>query len=341
MGWGKYNGYEGPMILGSAPVATAIGPLTRELSVEKKLMAVITATEGGKFDAINMYDRCVLSVGVFQFCEGCGLTTKLLTRIQKVAPESIIGLTTKLAEIKGHPVTFVDGRFYEMGGKPVTTVADKQAFYLGCNGKVGSWKTQQQKDTATAVGKAFSEMLREPRTYTEHLAYCKDMLPMFQMAYARKILFPNGFVQDGYEGAVQALFMSFAANLPLVASNALERIASKPKNTWLVEFARSVVYGSGVAIYPLRYEVIRPIIGKLYGVMPPILSVSPTPPPPMTVKEYQAVLVKLGYDLGPKGADGVPGKKTMAAVIKFQKEHGLKPDGVVGPKTQAAFLSLK
>ena len=42
---------------------------------------------------------------------------------------------------------------------------------------------------------------------------------------------------------------------------------------------------------------------------------------------------KLGVATG--GADGVFGPKTKAAVIAFQKKHGLTADGIVGPKTWA------
>ena len=52
------------------------------------------------------------------------------------------------------------------------------------------------------------------------------------------------------------------------------------------------------------------------------------------VKELQQKLLKLGYDLGADGADGDFGIKTLTAVRKFQSEHGLTPDGEVGPQTQ-------
>ena len=47
--------------------------------------------------------------------------------------------------------------------------------------------------------------------------------------------------------------------------------------------------------------------------------------------KIQAALQKAGYDPGP--ADGKMGHKTKQALMSFQKDNGLKPDGVVGPRT--------
>lgn len=49
----------------------------------------------------------------------------------------------------------------------------------------------------------------------------------------------------------------------------------------------------------------------------------------------QKILVAQGYDIGSTGIDGVYGKKTEAAVKKFQSERGLVVDGIVGVKTWA------
>ena len=35
--------------------------------------------------------------------------------------------------------------------------------------------------------------------------------------------------------------------------------------------------------------------------------------------------------------DGIPGKRTLAATVAFQSDRGLKPDGIVGPKTREAL----
>ena len=49
----------------------------------------------------------------------------------------------------------------------------------------------------------------------------------------------------------------------------------------------------------------------------------------------QKILVEQGYYIGSSGVDGKYGKKTEEAVKRFQNEHGLVVDGIVGVKTWA------
>ena len=51
------------------------------------------------------------------------------------------------------------------------------------------------------------------------------------------------------------------------------------------------------------------------------------------VQVCQALLIGLGYSVGPCGTDGDFGWKTHAAVLAFQADHRLAVDGVVGPAT--------
>ncbi|HEX2947788.1 MAG TPA: M14 family metallopeptidase [Clostridia bacterium] len=49
------------------------------------------------------------------------------------------------------------------------------------------------------------------------------------------------------------------------------------------------------------------------------------------VRVAQSILNRIGYNAGP--VDGVFGNQTQQAVIAFQRNNGLTPDGVVGPAT--------
>lgn len=57
------------------------------------------------------------------------------------------------------------------------------------------------------------------------------------------------------------------------------------------------------------------------------------------VKTLQALLIGYGYDCGGYGVDGDFGWGTYNDVAKFQKNHNMNPDGVVGAKTWAKLLN--
>ena len=57
------------------------------------------------------------------------------------------------------------------------------------------------------------------------------------------------------------------------------------------------------------------------------------------VKWVQWLLDNCGYSVGSCGIDGDLGKATHAAVIRFQTDHQLEVDGIVGSLTRAALKS--
>jgi len=51
------------------------------------------------------------------------------------------------------------------------------------------------------------------------------------------------------------------------------------------------------------------------------------------VESVQQALMDAGYNIGPTGVDGVFGRNTRNAVLKYQKDNGIKQTGNVGPVT--------
>lgn len=56
---------------------------------------------------------------------------------------------------------------------------------------------------------------------------------------------------------------------------------------------------------------------------------------PTTALGQEEILQRAGFYSG--ALDGIPGPQLRAAIVSFQRAHGLAPDGIVGPNTRAAL----
>jgi hypothetical protein len=161
---------------------------------------------------------------------------------------------------------------------------------------------------------------------------------------------PQG--NDGWVGALRAAYLSFAANLPAVAGKHFMIAHKTSRNAqwtkeWALDVLRELTFGPGIGIYPHRYNAIRPVIEQIYGVDLPDFAKDLGWRVPEEIAKYnldtpkgvQSALIALGYDLGPKGADGSIGPKTTTAIRTFQRLNGLVSDGIAGNKTLMALSS--
>lgn len=363
IGWGKYLAWEGPFFRGTASFT-----LGKTYTEDDRTLAVITATEGGHFDAINMYDRCILSSGLIQWCEAGQFSVSDMLGSVLEKDSSAVSPVTKYAESVG--VDFKKNargrwRFFFRDGRGEVDRTDEQTqlFLLRSSGLKGTWddaSKEQAKGWAAAVATTFQNQVAQKA----QVSFTTPKLMGFVTQQAKDVLWgedrgPAAPGSGDWTAATRAAYLSFAANLPSTASKSLLAHVAKagvrsPTREWTVGLLKALTFLPGIAIYPARYDAIRPVLEKLYGVDLPDFAeelklqqdsfTTTAPDSPTkgmdTVAEIQAALIKLGYDLGPAGADGKYGQKTKMAVMNFQGVHGLQVDGVVGPKTRSALYNL-
>ncbi len=340
IGWGSYTKYSGPWFKGSVPYLIPQNPTFLD-----KVTAVITATEGGMRDAANFYDRCVCTMGVIQWGEVCAnRAVSQIVHDARRSPENA-WIDDRLAEAN---LRFSPLRpWLQRADNPAADVAHT---FLDSDGE--SW-TSAQRAYAKRSAAAMVDIFADPRTYAAQDAFTQPRLLGFAFGAPRQDLFTNMSPddQEGWAGAARAIYISFAANLPTVASKhgtAALSISHATDKDEAITLARMLTFNPGIAIYPGRYDKIRPVVERLFGVdLPDFASELRTwkaNQPHLdrfpTVASWQAALEALGFDLGPQGADGKDGPKTRLAVKMFQKMHNLTADGLVGKQTLAKLAEL-
>lgn len=348
--WGSFSIYEGPYFPGVTPYQIPENP-----DYEDKLLRVVTATEGGAYDAINMYDSCILSVGIIQLCEKLFKVSEMLGECAKTESAFIKTMLAQMpypADFKRNPrnqwrLVFLDGR------GDIDSPDKMRLMYLGgASGQKGSY-SDEQKLHAKEVASVFASLWDSPGMRQAQIDYLKPRMTGYVMARAKGILSQSPD-QEGYPGALKAAVVSYAANIPVTADKCLFEASQLP--AWATasdadKFTlamKSLVFGSQVSIWPGRYKKIQPVLEKLFGVDLPSLDdlAGPNDAPHTaddvlnTPKGVQQFLIDHGFDLGPAGADGVIGARTKEAIVSFQCSKNLYPDGIIGPQTKAAMLQV-
>lgn len=356
IGWGKYGGYEGPYFWGRTPFKLSSDPTDSE-----KFLAVITATEGGKFDAINGYDRCINTAGLVQHCEaGMYGVSDLLGYVGSWNPALLDPLQPALEASHATFETNARSRwrfhFLDARGEVDRVQEQRELFLLRSTGHVGTWDDESKAHAKLWVA-CEAEVLAQSEAVQAQMAFILPRFKSYVFGSARKTMFGDVPGHNrGWVGAARAIYLSFSLNLPAVATRMLEQHVKRTcaplfSKDWVIELAKQLTFGPGIAIYPHRYNKIRPVAETLFEVDLPDFSeelrawrgqlcVEPPEtgvPDFLTVDEIQQELHELGYDLGPAGVDGRLGPKTRTAVMAFQRQAGLEDDGIVGVKTRRAL----
>ena len=268
--WGKYQSFEGPIFMGSIRYELPKNPDDLD-----KFLHVITSTEGGKYDAINMYDQCIISVGLIQWCEAKQYSVSNM--LGQVADKC--GVDAVLKPL--NPILLQIGATFKKNAKgqwrfhfndergEVNTVEKQQQLFWDCDGKKGSW-TPELRARAKLWAACTANIWENQDAQNVQLEFTKKRLVWFITPSAQKVLF-DGQPSTGWVGALRGGYFSFAANLPAIADKHL-KIAIKnlksPKwsKEWCTGVLKELTFGPNIAIYPTRYNKIREVLEQTWGV---------------------------------------------------------------------------
>lgn len=278
--WGSYSQFEGPAYYGGKPVV-----LKRDANFVEKVVAIVASTEG-KFASINMYDSCIISVGIMQYCErASGKVTDMIGAVadalgveyvnQKLAPALAISKAVFKKNAAGNWRFFLlrDGKEIEVN----TTISqNQQQLFLGCDGKKGSWTTDSRLQARTWCA-AVASLWESEEACAVQYKFCSDrILKSYVTPTAKSALFSdaNGS-EDGWPGALKAICVSYAVNRPADAEKMLVLGMQRSKfpkwsRGWCLDIIRTFAVDSGIGLWPIRYNSIRKTVEQAFNItMPP------------------------------------------------------------------------
>ena len=343
IGWGSYKQFEGPFYSGRRSYRPSAHPSRNE-----RLMAVVAATEGGHYDAFNGYDVCGWTSGIIQWCELSQYSVSDM--LGAAAKESLQSIQPFLSKAEQAGLSFkknAKGRwrlhFEDERGEVDRKQEQLQLFYLDGNGTKGTWH-KENRQNALEWAAAISTVWEDPKAQKAQLDFTVPRMSWFTYGRSKDVVAKAPDTELGE--AFVAAYTSFAANNPVRANKhlsiAMESTQESPYSLgWLITVLKELTFGPKIAIYPHRYNAIRPVLELIYGVNLPDLAQDLEHWKGTTgirwvldTKELQMALLSLGYDLGPYGADGRFGPKTREAVLTFEQLHRIpSPDGYPGPDT--------
>ena len=361
--WASYKEYSGPWYRGSKKLS-----LADDHDFLDEAVYIFSSTEGC-IDSVNMYDKCIVSVGCAQWCEaftggfveliGELIEAKNLASAKNstkgydyIAKKLRRGLISSSAVLKKNDAGKWNFFFKNNDGTEteVLTLKQKRELYLKSTGKKEDW-SESSKRHARTWAYCITELWNEEWTHSVQLKYTKDRMMNFVLSGAKKILFsePELDIDDPAIRCIRAAYLSYAGNNPKKANDNL-RIANfnsthkKWSYEWIVDVLGQLTFGANTPdIYPHRYDAIVDELNELYSYDLPtdhkqlklryeeFLNVE------RAKAEVQEPLRQLGLYTG--AVDGLIGDRTKSAIHKLQDAVGMPITGEPDSKTLSAIAN--
>jgi len=337
--WGRYGSYSGPFYYGTCKWKL---PETHDFLDEA---FYVTQAAEGSLNSVNMYDRCICTVGSIQFCDAYPQLSvmKLLGRVIEEHPDptaiyAILQPVLNASQSEFKKNARGQWRFF-LKGKEVNSKRMQQKLYLGgSSGLTGEW-SKEQTLAAKTWASCFASIFEDQHAQNIQAKFTKERLMSFVQFAAKETIFGSdqpaaGSTDETWAHVLQAAYISFAVNNPTWAAKALKVATTSTKfkkwsGGYVIDCLRSLVYNRQIKLYPIRYAAIRPELEKIYGIDLPTSAnelatstlVADSNGNFTSNKQLQKKLAELGYYDGK--IDGILGKGSGIAMDSFRRDHDL------------------
>lgn len=295
--WNIYHGWEGPVFPGNMPVPKA----GIDAPFHNKVLAVTAAAEGGGFNAVQLWDSGLCSVGAIQFIDaGSFNVCNMLGEVaERCGLDKVLETLKPALDLSGAMFFKIpDGKWrFSLNGATVNTAALQRKLYFGDaqGNTAGTYTDAKRLLTKTWVVCMANVWDIPGATDVQSDFTLRNLKTGFTWGNLKADLFSkdDGSMDHGYLGATRAMLLAYAVNAPAVVvkrydvarSNAREPLSA----AWCLEVLRGVVIDAGIDVWKARWAAKLPLVEAAFGVKLPSYAqlaarswVIDEPPPPAT-----------------------------------------------------------
>lgn len=270
--WVSFRNREGPVAHGVHEYSLPDAPTERDIYV-----AAAVACEHGSYDDVNMYDRGIVSMGLFQWIEaGYGGVSTLLGLL---CASGLADHVQKCLEpaLNASNAKFVRGttkwQFYQ-NGKPVDTLDGQKLLFLGCEGSIGTW-TPEARGRAVTWAKCLASIWDDPRAREVQRKFANERVMQYVFKTAKVTLFAPEAPKTPMANALRAVYIALAINAPGTADSIIKEAVRANRlvewsDEWCTSMLRALATTKLLPNFAKRYETARAVAERAYGVQLPM-----------------------------------------------------------------------
>jgi hypothetical protein len=190
---------------------------------------------------------------------------------QKLNPALVMSKASFKKTAQGH------WRFHALDEAGIERVVDTESLsrllFARGSGRIGTW-TEMSKLWGKCWAAAIADLFQAESAIAAQVEWTVPQLLGFVFPRAKAIVFQDGASSDGLAGALKAILVMYAVNLPVVADRTIAAAATRStfprwSQQWCLDMIHDLVLTSGVSIWPGRYDYTRSAVETAFGVKLP------------------------------------------------------------------------